>query len=226
MRINIFTDEALLWLGPFPLTPTMITSTVVSVLLVAAGWLVARAVVKRPDGRAAAAGRSAVRFIQDLVQVTAGRRSEAVQVFAGTLMLFIAGSALLGQLPSVHPPTATLGATAALAALVFLAVPVAGIRARGLRLYLSHYLKPNPVLFPLHMITELSRTVALALRLFGNMLSGQIVVAVIVSLVGLIVPIPLMALDLLIGFLQAYIFTILACAYIGAGIQVGEQGRT
>jgi len=119
-----------------------------------------------------------------------------------------------------------LAATAALAVLVFLAVPVAGIRARGVRGYLAGYFRPNPLLFPLHVISELSRTLALALRLFGNMMSGQLVVAVIVALVGVLVPVPLMALDLLIGCLQAYIFTILASVYIGAASQLEEEGTS
>ena len=88
--------------------------------------------------------------------------------------------------------------------------------------YLTDYVRPNPLLFPLHVISELSRTVALALRLFGNMMSGHLVVALLVALAGLFVPVPLMALDLLIGLLQAYIFTVLACVYIGAAIRVGE----
>jgi F-type H+-transporting ATPase subunit a len=81
------------------------------------------------------------------------------------------------------------------------------------------------LLFPLHLVSELSRTLALALRLFGNMMSGHLVVALLVALAGVVVPVPLMALDLLIGFLQAYIFTILACVYVGAAIQVGEKGQ-
>jgi F-type H+-transporting ATPase subunit a len=132
-------------------------------------------------------------------------------------------STVVGQLPAVPAPTANLGATSALAVIVFLAVPFAGVRARGLGGYLKHYFEPNPLLFPLHLISELSRTLALALRLFGNMMSGHLIVAVIVALVGLFLPVPLMALDLLIGLLQAYIFTILASVYVGAAIRVGEE---
>jgi F-type H+-transporting ATPase subunit a len=133
---------------------------------------------------------------------------------------------LLGQLPGVAAPTSNLAATAALAALVFVAVPFAGIRTHGTLGYLRHYFRPNPVLFPLHLVSELSRTLALALRLFGNMMSGHLIVALIVALVGFFVPVPLMALDLLIGFLQAYIFTILASVYVGAAIRVGEGDGT
>jgi len=223
MRPEIFADVVLLRLGPVPLTRTMASSLAVSLVLLWLGWALAQAVVRRPGSRAAAAGRLAFGFLRDLVVQAAGRSWPALEVFSGTLFLFIAAAALVGQLPGVPAPTSSLPAAAALAVLVFAAVPVAGIRARGLRSYLAHYLKPNPILFPLHVISELSRTLALALRLFGNMMSGHLVVALIVALVGFFVPVPLMALDLLIGLLQAYIFTILAAVYIGAAARVGEQ---
>jgi len=222
VRPEIFGERVLVELGPVPLTRTMVTSAVTSLLLIAVGGTLARAVARRPSSRMAAAGRLTAGFLGDLVREAAGRPSPGLEVFAGSLFLFIAGSAVMGQLPGVTAPTANLGATSALAALVFLAVPIAGVRARGVGGYLKHYFKPNPILFPLHVISELSRTLALALRLFGNMMSGHLIVALIVALVGLILPVPLMALDLLIGLLQAYIFTILASVYIGAAIRVGE----
>lgn len=222
MKPEIFGERVLFWLGPLPVTATMVTSLVTSVLLVFTMGLLARAVVRRPSSRLAAAGRLTFRFLQNLVTETVGRPSPGLEIFAGSLFLFITGASVLGQLPAVAAPTSNLAATSALAVLVFLAVPVVGIRARGTLGYLKHYLTPNPLLFPLHVISELSRTLALALRLFGNMMSGHLIVALIVALTGLIVPVPLMALDLLIGLLQAYIFTILACVYIGAAIRVGE----
>ena len=222
MTPEIFTDRVLQWLGPVPVTRTMVTSAGTSALLLATGWLLSTAVVRRPIGRLAAAGRLTFGFLRDLVTEAAGRPSTNLEIFAGSLFLFIAGSAIVGQLPGFPPPTANLAATSSLAALVFLAVPVAGIRARGPLGYLRHYFRPNPLLFPLHLISELSRTLALSLRLFGNMMSGHLVVALIVALAGVLVPVPLMALDLLIGLLQAYIFTILASVYIGAAIRVGQ----
>lgn len=220
MRPEIFTDPVLWWLGPLPFTRTMLSAlaTSVAVILLCA-WL-GVAVRRRPEGLPAALGRIAFRFVADLVREAAGQPWPMLETFAGTLLLFIAAAAIVGQLPGVAAPTSNLGSAAALAVLVFLAVPLAGIRTRGLRGYLKHYLQPNPLLLPLHLVSELSRTVALALRLFGNMMSGHLVVALIVALVGLFVPIPLMALDLLIGLLQAYIFTILACVYVGAAIRV------
>lgn len=223
MSPEIFTDPVLLRLGPIPLTRTMVTSAATSVLLVASLAWVARAVERDPGGRWAAVGRLGHRLLGTLVVDAVGRSSPVTEAFVGSLFLFIAGGAVVGQLPGVPAPTANLSTTGALAALVFLAVPVAGIRARGPLGYLKHYVEPNPLLFPFHLISEFSRTLALALRLFGNMMSGQLVVALIVALVGVLLPVPLMALALLIGLLQAYIFTILAGIYIGAAIRVGEE---
>ncbi len=222
MNPEIFRERVLVWLGPVPITPTMVTSFATSLLLIIVFGLLARAVLRRPEGRLAAAGRLTYGFLHELVTEAAGRASPGLEIFAGSLFLFISGAAVLGQLPSVAAPTANQAATSALAVLVFLAVPVVGVRARGLLGYLKHYVWPNPLLFPLHVISELSRTLALALRLFGNMMSGHLVVVLVVALAGLIVPVPLMALDLLIGFLQAYIFTILTSVYVGAAIRVGE----
>lgn len=222
MNLQIFEDQVLLWLGSIPLTRTMATSAIESVVLVVLFGFVGQAVVAHPASRLAALGRLVFAFLRQLVTESVGRPSPGVEVFAGSLFLFISGAALVGQLPGVPAPTANLAATSALAVLVFLAVPVAGIRARGVVGYLRHYVRPNPLLFPLHLVNELSRTLALALRLFGNMMSGHLIVALLVVLAGLVLPVPLMALELLIGFLQAYIFTILASVYIGAAIRVGE----
>jgi F-type H+-transporting ATPase subunit a len=222
VRPRIFDERVFGHWGPVPITETMETSLLTSVLLIFVAAALARAVTRRPGGRLAAAGRITYRFLHELVTEATGRPSPGLEVFAGSLFFFIAGATIVGQLPGLRAPTSNLAATSALAALVFLAVPAAGVRAKGMRGYLRGYLQPNPLLFPLHVISELSRTVALALRLFGNMMSGHLVVALMVALVGVLVPVPLMALDLLIGSLQAYIFTILACVYVGAAIRVGE----
>jgi F-type H+-transporting ATPase subunit a len=223
MNGDLFSDRALWWFGPIPITPTVVVSAAVSVAILAAlAWLARRAQVA-PHSLPAATARLLAQFLWKLVEEASGGPSPGLAAFGGALFLFIAGSTVVGQLPGIVAPTSNLAATSALAVLVFLAVPIAGIRKSGLLKYLAHYLRPNPLLLPLHVISELSRTLALALRLFGNMMSGHLVVSLIVALVGALVPVPLMALDLLIGFLQAYIFTILACVYIGAAIRIGES---
>jgi F-type H+-transporting ATPase subunit a len=222
MKPSVFEDQVLAWWGPFPVTHTMLTSLVTSLILIALAAVLGRAVLVRPASRLASAARLTFRWLRALVEQAAGKPSPWLEVFAGSLFLFIAAAALLGQFPHMRAPTANLSATSALAVWVFIAVPVSGIAARGPIRYLKEYFRPNPLLFPLHVISELSRTLALAVRLFGNMMSGHLVVALIVSLVGPFLPVPLMALDLLIGLLQAYIFAILACVYIGAAMRVGE----
>jgi F-type H+-transporting ATPase subunit a len=223
VKPEIFSERVIVWLGPIPLTPTMLTTFATSLAIVFVAMLLTHAIVRWPTGRLAAAGRLAVGFLHDLVSEAAGESWLPLEAFGGTLFLFIAGTAVVGQLPGVAAPTSNIAATSALAILVFIAVPLAGIHARGFRAYFGGYFRPNPLLFPLHVISELSRTVALALRLFGNMMSGHLVVGLIVALVGFFVPVPLMALDLLIGLLQAYIFTILACVYVGAAIRVAGE---
>lgn len=222
MKPEIFTDPVLVWLGPLPVTATMLSSLATSLLLVTVSAALARAVVAHPSGRLAAAGRLTYRFLHGLVTEAVGHPAPGLETFSGTLFLFITCATVLGQLPGIAAPTANLAATSALAVLVFLAVPIVGIHARGPWGYLKHYFQPNPLLFPLHLISEVSRTLALSLRLFGNMMSGHLIVALFVALAGILVPVPLMALDLLIGLLQAYIFTILASVYVGAAIRVGE----
>jgi len=218
----IFEERVVFGVGSMPVTVTMITSSVVSAVLVIAALALRAGVRRAPDGTPASLAMLAVEALDRLVQQTTGRPEPGLVTLAGSLFLFIAACNMSGQLPGVRPPTASLATTSALAAIVFFAVPVAGIRARGLRGYLRGYLRPNPLLAPLHLISEFSRTLALSVRLFGNMMSGQLIVALLVALTGFLVPVPLMALDLLIGLLQAYIFAILATVYVGAALRANE----
>jgi F-type H+-transporting ATPase subunit a len=222
MDSQIFGESVVFSVGPVPATVTMLTSLVISLLLVGVALALRVGLKRSPAGTPAALALLTVEWLDRLVRDVAGRAEPALVTLAGSLFLFIAACNLSGQLPGVRPPTASLATTSALAAIVFLAVPAAGIRARGVRGYLRGYLRPNPLLAPLHVISELSRTLALSMRLFGNMMSGHLVVALLVALTGFLVPMPLMALDVLIGLLQAYIFAILATVYVGAAIRAGE----
>lgn len=223
MNVRVFGDPRLFTLGPIPITETMVSSLTVSALLIALALWTRWAVVHRPNSTLAVVACLMVRWIDETVHDILGKSDPAVTCLTGSLFLFIAACNLSGQLPGVHPATASLATTSALAIVVFFTVPMAGIRARGLRGYLKHYFAPNPLLFPLHLVSELSRTVALAMRLFGNVMSGQLVVALLVALAGFLVPMPFMALDLLIGMLQAYIFAVLSTVFIGAAIG-SEEG--
>jgi F-type H+-transporting ATPase subunit a len=222
MDSQIFGETVVFSIGPVPVTATMLTSLVVSLVLVGVALVLRVGLKRSPAGTTAALALLTIEWLDQLVRDVAGRAEPALVTLAGSLFLFIAACNLFGQLPGVRPPTASLATTSALAVIVFLAVPVAGIRARGVRGYLMGYFRPNPLLAPLHVISELSRTLALSMRLFGNMMSGHLVVALLVALTGFLVPMPLMALDVLIGLLQAYIFAILATVYVGAAIRAGE----
>lgn len=136
--------------------------------------------------------------------------------FIGTLFVFIATANVLTVVPGYLPPTSSLSTTAALALCVFVAVPVFGIRQRGWRGYLKSYLEPTIIMLPFNVISELSRTLALAVRLFGNMMSGAMIVAILLTITPFIFPVVMTLLGLLTGLVQAYIFSILATVYIAA----------
>ena len=140
--------------------------------------------------------------------------------FLGTLFLFVATASLCTIIPGYEPPTGSLSTTVALAVCVFVAVPFFGISGQGLRGYLITYTKPTVIMLPFNIISELSRTLALAVRLFGNMMSGAMIVGILLTITPLIFPVVMTLLGLLTGLVQAYIFSILAAVYIAAATQV------
>jgi F-type H+-transporting ATPase subunit a len=144
------------------------------------------------------------------------RNPEKYIGFLGTLFLFIALASLCTVIPGFEPPTGSLSTTAALALCVLIAVPFFGIEEQGLRGYLKSYLEPTVIMLPFNIISELSRTLALAVRLFGNMMSGTMIIAILLTITPFIFPVAMSALGLLTGMVQAYIFSILAAVYIAA----------
>lgn len=154
--------------------------------------------------------------IHDQIQSVGQRQPERYLPFIGTLFLFIALSNLLAVIPGFRPPTASLSTTAALALCVFIAVPVFGIAESGLAAYLREYLKPTVFMLPFNIIGELSRTLALAVRLYGNMMSGAVIAAILLSIAPFFFPVVMQALGLLTGMIQAYIFAALAMVYIAS----------
>jgi F-type H+-transporting ATPase subunit a len=201
----------------------MVTSSAVTVVLIGVAGLLVYFVKCYPHHWLSIVAFAVVESFDNLAEEIVGRRHAIVATMSGSLFVFIAACNIAGQLPRVHPATGSLATTSALSAVVFLSVPIAGVRAHGVWGYIKHYFRPNPLLMPLHVISELSRTLALAVRLFGNIMSGHLVVGLLVALAGFLVPTPIMALDLLIGLLQAYIFAILSTVYIGAAISAGEE---
>ncbi|HGH3102869.1 TPA: F0F1 ATP synthase subunit A, partial [Legionella pneumophila] len=147
---------------------------------------------------------------------------ELIFPFVATLWIFILVSNLIGVIPGFYSPTADLSVTASLAMMTFLSVHWFGIRAEGWREYLKHYIKPTPFLLPFHLISEISRTLALAVRLFGNIMSLQLTALIVLMIAGFLVPIPILILHIIEAIIQAYIFGMLALIYIAGGIQAHE----
>lgn len=156
----------------------------------------------------------------------AGLQSSRTYIpFIGTLFLFIAFANLLTIVPIYEPPTSSLSTTAALALSIFFAVPYFGIRRKGFVGYLKTYLEPSFIMLPFNIISELTRTLALAVRLFGNMMSGVMILAILLSIAPIFFPIMMIALGLLTGMVQAYIFSILATVFIAAAVQIDNEKR-
>ncbi|QDV69699.1 ATP synthase subunit a [Rosistilla carotiformis] len=142
--------------------------------------------------------------------------------FIGTLFLFVATASLFTILPFYEPPTGSLSTTCALALCVFVAVPLFGIEDQGIAGYLKSYLEPTFIMLPFNLISEISRTLALAIRLFGNMMSGAMIIGILLSITPFLFPVVMTLLGLLTGMVQAYIFSILAAVYIAAATRVRE----
>jgi F-type H+-transporting ATPase subunit a len=142
--------------------------------------------------------------------------------FLGTLFVFVAAASLCTVIPGYQPPTSSLSTTAALALCVFVAVPFFGIAERGIGGYLKSYVQPTVIMLPFNIISELSRTLALAVRLFGNMMSGAMIISILLTITPFIFPIFMTLLGLLTGMVQAYIFSILAAVYIAAATRASK----
>jgi F-type H+-transporting ATPase subunit a len=215
--------------GPVSLNATILFTWCVMVLMVVGSWLITRKLSTETH----------LSRWQNLIEVlVTGMRDEIRDIssqdpgrylsFVGTLFLFIAVSNLLGIVPGYVPPTSSFSTAAGLALCVFVAVPLYAISQKGLS-YLKEYIEPSIFMLPFNIIGEISRTFALAVRLFGNIMSGTIIAAILLGIAPLIFPVLMQVLGLLIGLIQAYIFAILAMVYIAAATHVqrkeGETGR-
>jgi len=198
-----------------------------ALLVILARITTRRLVSEPPVSRRQATFEMLITFMRNQIREITGQDPDRYLPFVGSLFLFISVSNLLEIVPGYRAPTGSLNTTAALALVVFFAVPVFGIAEQGLIGYLRHYAQPTPLMLPFNIIGELSRTLALAVRLFGNIMSGSLVVAVLVAIVPIFAPVVMEALGLLIGQVQAYIFAVLATVYIGAATRRdGEFGST
>lgn len=227
LRLNqISPDQVILFQWGFVhISATLVYTWLIMAILIAFALLV---------GRKAIPGVNISRWQNLLEVVVAGIRDQIREVsqddpdhymaFIGTLFLFIGLSNLLLIVPGYVAPTASLTTTAALAVTVFLAVPIYGISRNGLS-YFKEYFQPTFIFFPFHVMGEFTRTLALAIRLFGNIMSHDKVIAILLAVTPLFFPMIMHALGLLIGMVQAYIFSILAMVYIASVTQAHHEGH-
>jgi F-type H+-transporting ATPase subunit a len=205
--------------GWFKLNETIVTTWALMFVLAVGARLITR---KLATGAKISRWQSALEIIvagiKKQIEEAGLRQPEKYIGFIGTLFLFIAAANIFTIIPGYEPPTGSLSTTTALALSVFVAVPFFGIKERGLGGYLKSYAEPTIIMLPFNIISELSHTLALAVRLFGNMMSGTMILAILLIITPFIFPIVMSALGLLIGMVQAYIFGILATVYIAAAI--------
>jgi F-type H+-transporting ATPase subunit a len=203
--------------GPLAVTWPVVTTWGVMTLLALCSFLATRRLSTRP-GPVQAVLELVVETLDNEIQATIPGDPARFRALIGTLLLFVLCANWSSLVPGVEPPTAHLETDAALAAVVFVAGIGWGIRAQGLGGWLASFAKPSWVMIPLNLVEQITRHFSLMVRLFGNVMSGVFVVGIVLSLAGLLVPIPLMALDLLTGAVQAYIFATLALVFIGSAV--------
>jgi F-type H+-transporting ATPase subunit a len=220
--MDISPDQVIYWeWGVVKLNATLVFSWVAMAVLTGGAWLITRNLRLAPrSARWQILWEVVVTQILDQIEEASLQDPRRYLPFIGTLFLFIVTCNTLGVIPGFEAPTASITTTAALAGCVFVAVPVFGIVNRGVGGYFKNYIQPTPLMLPFNLIGEISRTLALAVRLFGNILSGNLTVAILLSLAPLFFPVIMQAFGLLIGVIQAYVFAVLALVYIASGARV------
>jgi F-type H+-transporting ATPase subunit a len=223
MASSPLASAILFHLGPVAITRPVVTTWVIMAVLTVGSWFVTRRLSLHPSRRQVVL-ELVVTGIMGQVEEVIRKDPRPFLPILGTLFIFLVAANLSGVLPGVEAPTGKLETPAALALIVFVSVHFFGVRARGSLGYLASFAQPKVIMLPLNVASEITRTFSLMVRLFGNVMSGEFVIALVVALAGLFVPIPLMALEILIGLVQAYIFTILATVFVGAAVDTVERG--
>ena len=209
-------------LGPLTVTGTAVTSLGIVLALSAVSRLATRRLKLEP-GSWQVVLEGVVSLIEETIRAVLPDHVGEVMPLVASLWIYILVANLLGIVPGLHSPTSDLSLTAGLAMLVFLSVHWYGLRIQGLRGYLRHYLSPTPLMLPFHVLSELTRTLALAVRLFGNIMSLEMTAMIVLLVAGFLVPVPVLMLHIVEAVVQAYIFGMLALIYIAGGIQSQEQ---
>lgn len=223
--MELTTDHIVFWeWGIIQINATLVYSWLVMFLLVLGSWLISRGLRSGTQmSRWQNLLEVLVLMIQQQIRDASRQEPQRYLPFIGTLFLYILFLNVIDIVPGITAPTTSLSTTTALASCVFLAVPMFGIARQGVKGYLSNYMRPSPLMLPFNIIGELSRTIALAIRLFGNMMSGSLIVGILLSLAPLFFPVLIQAFGLLIGVIQAYVFSILALVYIASGQRAHER---
>ncbi|HIK30471.1 MAG TPA: F0F1 ATP synthase subunit A [Oscillatoriales cyanobacterium M4454_W2019_049] len=223
--MNLTPDQIIVWQwGAFDLNATLVfTWLVMAFLAIFSGWVTHKLSPSTQISRGQNLLEVLVLGIRNQIREVSEQEPDPYLPFVGTLFIFIAVSNILSVIPGYQPPTGSLSTTAALAICVFFAVPLYGIGKQGLRGYLKQYLEPNPIMLPFNIFGEFSRILALAVRLFGNVMSGTTIAGILLSVVPLFFPAVMQVMGLLTGLIQAYIFAILAMVYIAAATAVEQD---
>jgi F-type H+-transporting ATPase subunit a len=224
---DITPDQVVFWQWGFAhLNLTIAATWAVMALMLLGAWLITRRISSGlPLSRWENLLEILVKGMENEIREVSRQRPRPYLPFVGTLFLFILVSNILNVVPGFTPPTASLSTTAALAVCVFVAVPAYGIRSSGLSEYLKQYVRPTVIMLPFNVMGELSRTLALAVRLFGNLMSAGKIVAILLALTPFVFPVVMNALGLLTGVIQAYIFAILAMVYIASGTRARQERK-
>jgi F-type H+-transporting ATPase subunit a len=216
--MNLTSDQQVLWRhGSIELNGTIVTTWAMMLAMALGATLVTRRLAtERTISRWQCSLEIIITSIEQQIREVGMDEPERYLPFLGTLFLFVATASLCTVIPGFAPPTGSLSTTAALALCVFFAVPIFGIQKHGWAGYLGTYVEPTPIMLPFNIISEFSRTLALAIRLFGNMMSGVMIIGILLTITPYFFPIAMTALGLLTGMVQAYIFSVLAAVYIAA----------
>ncbi|MDD2659536.1 MAG: F0F1 ATP synthase subunit A [Methylococcales bacterium] len=205
-------------LGPVTIGISIITTWGIMLVITMLAWLSTRRLEMLP-GSLQTLVEGIVAAIDEAISAVAPEHGRQIMPFIASLWLFLIIANLVGLIPGLHSPTRDLSVTSALAVLVFFSVHWFGIKSLGLKNYLHHYLTPSPVLLPFHIISEFTRTLALAIRLFGNMMSLEMAAMLILLVAGFLAPIPILMLHIIEALVQAYIFGMLALIYLAGAMQ-------
>jgi F-type H+-transporting ATPase subunit a len=226
MKAMRFFPETVITLGPVIITDTVLITWLVISVIAAISFMITRRLDLSPHLLQEILEALFEAMEKTVREVLAIDPAQVVPIL-GTLWILIGFSNLAGLLPGMITPTADLNTTFAFAMIAFSMTHIFGIKSRGVRKYIAHYKEPTWLLLPFHLIAEITRTVALAVRLYGNMLSGDMIAVILLGIVGFLVPVPFNLLHVVIGLIQAYIFGILTLVFIagGLGTQNGNEER-